>query len=298
MKHFSAGTMIRFGRLAILGAALIWGTSFVILKSALDAIPTFYLLAIRFTVGTLILLIPCAKHLKRLDGRTILGGLAMGSCLFWAYIFQTFGLIGTTPGKNAFLSTTYCLLVPFLYWLFRKQKPSRCTFAAAIICLVGIGLVSLDGDLHIGTGDLLTLISGFFFALHIIVVYSASQNQSPLLMTMLQFFFAALFCWCGGLLFEAFPQHIPTDAILRLAYLCVFATCITLLLQSFGQKYCDPSSVAILLTLESVFGAVFSIILGERPAIRTLIGFVLIFAAVLISETRLSFLQGRKRKKQ
>lgn len=294
MKTLSSKNLAGLGRLAILGAALIWGSSFVILKSTLDSVPTLYLLAIRFTVGGLILLFPCARQLRKLDGKTVLAGLAMGSCLFCAYVFQTYGLAETTPGKNAFLSATYCLVVPFLYWIFRRQRPNRWNFLAAAVCLGGIGLVSLDGSLSMGRGDLLSLISGFFFALHILVIYLVSQDRSPLMLTMLQFFFAALYCWGGGLLFEEFPRQIPGEALWSLAYLCVMATCVTLLLQSFGQKHCPPSTVAVLLTLESVFGTILSVIMGEKLTFQIAAGFILIFTAILISETQLRFFKKIK----
>lgn len=100
MKDLSIHALKRLGSLAILGAALIWGTSFVLMKNTLDFMPTMYLLAIRFSAGALILFFPCMKHLKRIDRNDLFSGLAAGAFLFAAYVAQTFGLIRTTPGKK------------------------------------------------------------------------------------------------------------------------------------------------------------------------------------------------------
>ena len=88
--------------------------------------------------------------------QTLLAELAVGGTMFTAYAFQTIGLTGTTPGKNAFLTAIYCVIVPFLYWLIDRRRPDRFNIAAAFLCMLGIGLVSLDGNLSMGWGDVST----------------------------------------------------------------------------------------------------------------------------------------------
>ena len=98
------------GRACLIGTTLIWGSSFVILKSALDSITPMWVLAIRFVGAALMMLIACLPRLKKIDRGYIKGGMLMGTCLALAYIVQTYGLVYTTPGKNAFLTATYCIL--------------------------------------------------------------------------------------------------------------------------------------------------------------------------------------------
>lgn len=284
------------GRLAILATTLIWGTSFVILKSTLESVSTMYVLAIRFLGASVLMLLIGCRELKKLDKGYFIGGIGMGVFLFIAYMFQTYGLTYTTPGKNAFLTSTYCIITPFLYWLIMRRKPDRYNVIAAVICIVGMALISLEGDMSIGLGDGLTIICGLFFALHIIVTDHSVAGRSVVLLTMLQFATAGILSLCGALLFESAPTNVPVSAWLSILYLCIMCTAVCYILQTFGQKYTPASQSAVILTLESVFGAVISIAVGEENVtLKLIVGFVLTFFAVILSETKLGFLKlGRK----
>lgn len=282
-------------KLALFTAAMIWGSSFFIVKNTVDVFPTNYLLAIRFTAGCLLLALLFPKKLRRLDRTCLLQGAVLGILIFAAYCIQTIGLMDTTPGKNAFLTTAYCILVPFLAWITDKRRPDLYNFSAAFLCLAGIGLVSMDGSFSMSFGDAMTLVSAFFFAAHILAGAKFSGKKDPILLTIIQFAAAAVCAWVLALTTETFPQEIPLNAALSLLYLAVFPTTVALLLQNIGLKYADPTSGAILLSLESVFGVLFSIVFyHEHLTLRLAAGFLLIFLAVILSETKLSFLRKKK----
>jgi drug/metabolite transporter (DMT)-like permease len=158
------------GRGALLLATLIWGVSFVLMDLTLTSISTFYILAVRFLGAAVILLAIGARELKKLDRSYLAGGLLMGVLLLAAYAFQTFGLTMTTPGKNAFLTAVYVIVVPFLYWIIIRRKPDRYNVIAGFVCLVGVGFISLNSDFSIGLGDGLTLMCGFLYAVHMVVL--------------------------------------------------------------------------------------------------------------------------------
>lgn len=282
------------GRLALIATTLIWGSSFVILKSTLDSITPLWVLAIRFGGAALIMLIACLPKLKKLDKQYIKGGAVMGLCLAFAYILQTYGLVYTTPGKNAFLTATYCILVPFLYWGIAGTKPDKFNISAAIVCLVGMGFVCLGNDLSINIGDILTICCGLFYGLHIIATSRAVEGRDALILTMLQFFFGGLVCLAGAAIFEPVPTDIPSSSWASIAYLTFMCTGLCFFLQTIGQKYTPPSQVAVILTLESVFGTAISVVLGqENLTFGIVLGFCLIFCAILTSETKLSFLRRK-----
>ncbi len=284
-------------KLSLLLATLIWGSSFIIMKDALDDITTYYLLAIRFTGAFLLLGIVFWKKWKHINKDVIVAGFIMGTALIAAYAFQTFGLIETTPGKNAFLTAGYCILVPFLFWGIAGIRPDKFNVIAAILCIVGIGLVALDDNLSIGRGDLLTLVCCIFYALHIVVSAKFTRTMDVMLLTIGQFFFAAMWSWVFALFVEP-PLAIAAmskEIWMVLGYLCVFATAGALGLQTFGLKYTSPSAGALILSLESVFGVIFSIMVGaEVVTVRLLIGFAVIFLAIVVSETKLEFMQKKK----
>ena len=297
-EHREGGVLARFASPLIVLATIIWGSSFVVMKSSVDVLPTFWLLAIRFTCAALVLGLVFIKRWKVVDRQYLIGGTVMGLCLFLAYAFQTFGLERTTPGKNAFLTAVYCVIVPFLYWAIAHRRPDRYNVLAAVLCIAGIGLVSVTGSdaSAFNSGDVLTLIGGFFFAAHIVAVSKWSEGRDIFMLTVLQFASFALFSWIGVLVTRA---PLPVEAfdgglVFSLAYLVIFASCGSLLFQNIGQKYTAPATAAVLLSLEAPFGVVFSILFaGERPTPLMLVGFVLIFIAVVCSETKFSFLRKK-----
>ena len=136
-----------------------------------------------------------------------------------------------------------------------------------------------------------------FYALHIVAVAKVSPGKDIYLLTVLQFAFAALYSWVGGILTQPFPplEVFTPELLAQLAYLSVMCTTVALLFQNVGQVWSDPASASILLSLESVFGVIFSVIFyGDPVTVRLVAGFSLIFLAVICSETKLSFLHKKK----
>ncbi|MBQ7849760.1 MAG: DMT family transporter [Clostridia bacterium] len=282
------------GRLALLTAALIWGSSFIIMKGAVDDVPVFMLLAVRFSIAFMLLGAIFIRKLLKADRQTLLGGMLCGMLLFGAYTSQTFGLMGTTPGKNAFLTAVYCVLVPFLSWVFFRKRPTVWNWVAAVMCVAGIGFVSLTGDLTIDPGDGLTLLGGLFYAFHIILLGRLGDRCDPIALTIVQFGSTAAFSWLFCLLAERGSAFPPAGIWPQLLYLAVLCTGLTILLQTVGQKLTPPSQAAILMSLESVFGVFFSLLMGAETLTLPLVcGFALIFCSVIISETQLSFLRKK-----
>ena len=291
-----ANVMKRLAKPMLFAAAVIWGTSFFIMKNTLDVMPVFSLLSVRFTAGALLLSLVCWNKWKQCTADYLWRGAIIGAFLFLAYTIQTFGLERTTPSKNAFLTAVYCVMVPFLYWAVMQRRPDRWNILAAVLCVTGVGLVSLNGDLTVNLGDVLTLIAAGFYAAHIVAVEKTAQGKDIYLLTVFQFAFAALYSWVGTALWEQFPmQAIQEPAVfLPLGYLCVMATTVALLFQNVGQIWSDPASASIILSLESVFGVFFSVLCyGDRVTLPMGFGFVCIFIAVVCSETKFSFLRAK-----
>ncbi len=286
--------MRKLAKPMLFAAAFIWGSSFFIMKNSLDALPVQYLLALRFTAGAVLLGLVCGKRWRGLTAGYLWQGAVIGVLLYLAYAVQTYGLARTTPSKNAFLTTTYCVMVPFLHWLLDKVRPDRYNIAAAVLCVAGVGLVSLSGDLAVNAGDALTLVSAIFFAAHIIAVSRFSQGRDVMLLTVFQFAVSGLCAWIGGALTETFPAAALADPAvsLPLVYLAVMPTTVALLFQNLGQAYSEPVSASVILSLESVFGVICSVLFAhDQVTARMGLGFAMIFTAVLCSETKLSFLR-------
>ena len=275
-------------RLLIIAATIIWGSSFVIVKDVTNSMPPAWILVVRFTAAAIIMAVAFLKYRELYFERSHVGfGLLFGLAMFLAYYTQTIGITDTTPGKNAFLTGTYCVIVPFLAWALVRRRPNRYNIVAAILCIVGIGFISLDGSLTIRFGDAMTLVCAVFYALHIILVSQFAQGRNIYVLTMWQFVGVAICSLIVGGLFEPMPDWaaVPMDCWISLAYLAVACTMVALLFQNIGQAHLPPASAALLLSLESVFGVVFSVALGaETLTLRIVFGFALVFAAIIISE--------------
>lgn len=278
-------------KFALFGASIIWGSSFLVVKNSMDSMEPHTLLALRFTIGSILLCAIFYKRLKFINKDYFIKGGIIGLFLFIAYSLQTIGITDTTPGKNAFLTAIYCVIVPFLYWIVEKNKPDRYNFMAAILCMTGIGLVSLNSDLKIQFGDAFTLISGFFYGAHMVALSKLSKDKDPVLLTIVQFGYTAVISWVVALLFEDFPKTWSFNAVMEILYLAVFATAIALLLQTIGQKHTKPAPASIILSLEAVFGVLFSVIFYEEDiSLKLFFGFLFIFISVITSETKWAFL--------
>ena len=282
------------GGLLLLIAAMIWGSSFIVMKSAVDFLTPAVLLFVRFTLAAIFLTILFFQKIKTFPKEKIIGGLLTGCCLFSAYYVQTWGLNFTTPGKNAFLTAIYCAIVPFLVWLFYHHRPDVYNFIAAFICVLGIGCVSLDGHLSMNIGDFLTLCGGFLYALHILMIKKFSKDVDGGAFTTFQFVGGAIVAFVVAIVSEdiTLVSRIGSSIFLQIFYLAFFATAVTMVCQTIGQNYTTECNASLILSLESVFGVAFSVLLyGEVLTLKVVLGFALIFIAIIISETKLSFLK-------
>ncbi|HOS30653.1 MAG TPA: DMT family transporter, partial [Treponemataceae bacterium] len=238
--------------LGLIFTTLIWGFAFVIVKNSLDYVPPIYMLAFRFTIAALVLPFIFLKKIKKIDLKYILNGSLLGFFLFAAYAFQTIGCQYTTAGKNAFITTIYVILVPFFHWIFTKKRPDLYAVAAAVLGITGIGLLSLQGDLSVNTGDLLTLVCGFCYAVHIVFIARFTEHQDPVILTIIQLASAAVFSWIFAPLYDgSFPLAALQNpsVVFSMLYLGLMSTMAAFLFQTVCQKYVPPSTAALLLSL-------------------------------------------------
>lgn len=275
--------------IGLIVTTIIWGSAFVVMKNSVDIISPTYLLALRFTIAAIALILVFWRKVMAIGRSDLRCGGLLGVFLFVSYFFQTYGLKYTTASKNAFITTLYVILVPFLHWFFNKTKPKKNNITAACIAVAGLALLSLEGDLTINLGDLLTLVCGFFYAVHIVFIDRYTVDHDPIKMTVLQMVTAAALSWIIAPVLEG-PFHgsvIDGAMMISLLYLGIFSTMIGFLLQNVGQKYLTPNTSSILLSFESVFGLIFSVIfLGDPLTLKLMAGCVLMFAAVILSEYR------------
>ena len=279
-------------KLLIVVATIIWGFSFVVMKDIVEVLPPAWLLGIRFLMAGAILLAVLWKHVRRMFTRDALAaGIVLGALDFAAFWSQTVGLQHTTPGINAFLTATYCVIVPFLWWIIARKRPTVFNIGAAVLAVIGIWLVSVtssDNSLSMGYGETMTLLCALLFGLHMVYVSKFSRKNDVLVLTVIQFFTEGTLGCVFGAATETLPalSAITPSIVASMVFLAVFASVIAFGIQNVALAYIPPAQGALLLSLESVFGVGFSVLLyGEVVTGRLLLGFALIFAAIVISET-------------
>ncbi len=273
-------------KIALLMTAALWGSTFTIGKLASEVFSASFIIALRFLIAAVVLLIAAFPQRKQMDKKYLFDGFWMGLTLFISYMLQVCGLgLDTSPGKSAFLSTTYSVMVPFLYWFVTKERPKAHHIICVFLCLFGVGVLSLSGGWGMSLGDILTVLSGVPCAVNIVISSIVCRNRNVLLLTAVELWVVTIFAWIFVFAGNSFPSAFPMDAVGGIVYLGLLATALCLYMQSYGLKYAQPAIGGMLLSLESVFGVVFSVIIyHERVTLRMLAGFAVIFAAILLSQ--------------
>lgn len=273
-------------KLALFLTAVLWGSTFTIGKLATEAFSASFIIALRFLVAALVLLLAAFPQRKQLNKTYWVHGFWMGLTLYLSYVLQVGGLaLDTSPGKSAFLCTTYSVLVPFIHWFVTKQPPKARHVVCVLLCLCGVGLLSLSGGWGMSAGDLLTVLSGVPCAMNIVISSIVSKNKNVLLLTTVELWVVTVLAWVFMLAGGNFPTQYPLGAVGGIVYLGLFATALCLYMQSYGLKYAEPAIGGMILSLESVFGVLFSVLIyREGITLRMIVGFAVIFAAIVLSQ--------------
>lgn len=267
--------------------AFIWGAGFVAGKIALETTTPMVQIAYRYAGAALFLLPVAWKHFGSLNKKTLLTGAGIGALMFVGNCFQTTGLQYTTPAKQSFIVSSYTILVPLLSFLIWKEKPSKRTAVAAVIAMIGIGILTLNKDLTMQIGDLLTLIFAFTFSMQVILTGKFVKNLNIQLYTFFSLAAAAVLAIVSAFFMEdpIAPADISVRSWLALAYLSFLNTALAFLLQNSAQRYAPASHTALIMSLETVFGTIFSIlIIGETFSAQKIVGCCIMFAAILLAK--------------
>ncbi|WP_313181333.1 DMT family transporter [Lacrimispora sp.] len=274
-------------RLAIGGLILvtiIWGGGFVASDMALESMRPFQIMAVRFLFGTILMGMISIRTLKGITKSEVKAGGLMGLALFAGFAFQIVGLQYTTPSKNAFLTALNVVIVPFISFLILRKKIGARGIVGAVMSIAGVALLSLDRSFTLGLGDGLTLICAVGFAFQIFLTSEFIKKYRGTVLNFIQMITAFFLSFISLIAFGETQFHVTGKGILSVLYLGVISTTVCYLLQTASQKYVDETKAAIILSLESVFGTLFSImILGEMVTPRMLVGSLIILGAVVIS---------------
>jgi drug/metabolite transporter (DMT)-like permease len=276
--------------LALIGNTLVWGTSFVIVKQAIQGVSPLLFLALRFSLATAALLLLYRAELRSQWRRpgAIRAGIIVGCFLFCGFAFQTFGLRLTSPAKSGFLTGLSIPAVPLVSALVYRIRP-RVTEIAGVVCATaGLALLTLQGEaLGIRRGDLLTLVCALSFAAHIVILGHYGGAVAFEMLAVMQVGTAAVLSLASFWWFEPPFIELRAGMLAAVAFTGLAATAVAFTVQAWAQQYTTATRTALIYALEPVFAWVTSfIVIGERLSVRAVFGALLILAGILLVEIK------------
>ena len=288
------------GTIMILLASFFWGTTFVAQMTGMDNLGPFSYAASRFTLGFIFLLIVWLTQTKNRQREKRAGkyhsgfiaGVGSGLFMFIASSLQQISMLYTTAGKAAFITCLYIVFVPLGAVILGKLIRIE-NWLGAFLALFGLYLLAIHEDFTFQVGDAILFVSSFFWTAQILFIDRFASKVDALELSVSQIFVCMVLSFFAMLILESPKMDAITDAWLPIFYGGIMSAGVAFTLQVFGQKYAEPAAAAILMSFESIFGAVSSwIILGEIMSEREIFGCVLMFIGVIVTQFRT--LIGRK----
>ena len=266
---------------ALLTVAMAWGWSFVIMKDAIERQSVNNFLFTRFIVAVVVMVLIRPRVLQLLNRELLIRAGAAGFFLGSGYIFQTLGLERTGAAITGFVTGLYIVLTPIFAAIILRQRVDRFTWICIAIATVGLGLLSIRG-FSVGLGELLTFISAIFFALHIIALSKWSSGRDAYAMTVVQLAMCALLSGIASIPSGySPPPDLGVWAVV--VFTAVFATAIAFIIQTWSQAHMSATKVAVILTMEVVFAALFAILFGgESLTVQSTLGGLMVIAAMYL----------------
>lgn len=275
--------------------AAIWGFAFIAQRAGMEYVGPFTFNAIRFALGALVLFPFLFRRTHKTNESTgntaprsiFVGAGLAGIILFLGSTFQQVGIVYTTAGKAGFITELYVILVPIL-GIFLGNRTNLQIWAGAFLAIVGLYFLSIHEDFSMTNGDLLVLVSAFFWASHILLIDRLTSRLDTFQLAFFQFFVCALLSLIGAVIAEEIVLANILKAAVPILYAGLMSVGIAYTLQVVAQKEAHPSHAAIIMSLESVFAALGGWwILNEVLNTREILGCFLMLTGMILSQIRL-----------
>lgn len=269
---------------ALIVACFLWGISFVIVKRALDDATPLAFAALRFGIGAL-LLAPFAHLGRRFTAPELRAGLVLAGLLGFGFLFQTTGLVWTTPSRSAFIVAISSVLAPAMAAVALRERPGVPLVTAVLLAALGTYWLTAPESGGLNRGDMLTLATAVLFGVQIVATTALSRRYDPLRLVWLQIAGTALLGAAGAVLFEHSAVHWTGRFIWSLAYTAVGPTVVALLLQMLAQRHMSSARAALLFCFETLFAAACSwLVMGEHLSAEQWLGGGLILGGMVLAE--------------
>jgi len=272
--------------LILLLVTIFWGAGFPATKIALQTMTPYYHISFRFAIASILLAILFHKKLRKLNKNLVKPALILSSLLFATYALQTVGIQYTTASKSSFFSGLAVLIVPIFSVFYLKATLESKTVISVLTATLGLFLLSYSGsDFGFNIGDILTILCSVCYAWQLLFTGTYVQKHDATLLAIVQLFFVSIWGTIFAIFFEPLPTGISLPSFWSLIFSAVLCTAFAFWVQTTAQRFTPASHIALIFTMEPVFGALTSfLVLGEILGIRGILGGICIIMAMLISE--------------
>ena len=268
----------------LMTVAMAWGMSYVLMKIGGAALPPFEVLALRFTIASVICTLLFRRRLAKADRRTVIWGALVGVLIFAGCAAIIFGTKTTEASTAAFLTSTSIVIVPLVQTVRKRRLPEPLTIVCTLMAMGGIALLSFKSGFALSGGAVLCLFGAVLYAAFTIITDAIVRKTDALALGVIQLITMAIVGWVCTLIFSTpvMPHgRAEWGAILGLALIC---SAFAFVAQPYAQRFSTPERTALILAMEPVWGAVFSfIILAERFTLQTGCGALLVLISVFLS---------------
>ena len=279
--------------IALLLVTIFWGAGFPVTKFALQTIPPLYHIGLRFLIAAVLLSIIFYKKMTKLDINILKPAAIMAALLFLTYALQTIGMLYTTASKSAFYSGLAVLFVPMLLFIFYKSKMNVNTLISITFAFIGLFLLSFSGNVFsFNIGDFMTVLNSVSYAVLLLLTSGYVRNYEATQLSIIQMYIVSILGFAAALIFDRWDTPMSLLSFNSLIFSAVLCTAFAFWMQAIAQKFTSASHVALIFTMEPVFGAFTSwLLLGENLGFKGLLGGGLIICAMLIAEFDFSSLK-------
>ncbi len=266
---------------ALLAVSASWGAAFVIMKPAIERQSVNSFLATRFVMAVVVMALLRPSVLQKINKEMLLKGSLAGLFLGTGYIFQTLGLARTGAAITGFVTGLYVVLTPLIAALFLKERITRFTWFCVLLATVGLALLSLRGW-SVGIGEALVFVSAIAFAAHIVTLSKWSFGLDTYALTIVQLSICALLT--GAISLGQGYETPPDSGVWGVViFTAVIATAVAFIVQTWSQAHMNSTKVAVILTMEVVFAALFAVAFGgESLTLQVSIGGALVLLAMYL----------------
>jgi drug/metabolite transporter (DMT)-like permease len=272
---------MRLAPWALLSVSAAWGMAFVVMKDAIERQSVNNFLFTRFSLAVIVMIALKPSVMRQFDRDLILRAGSAGIFLGLGYIFQTLGLARTGAAITGFVTGLYVVFTPLLAYFFLKERLTKLIWSCVFIATVGLGLLSIRG-FSVGIGEMLVLASAFYFAAHIIALGKWSSGRDVYAMTIVQLAMCALLSGLASIP-EGYSAPPDSGVWAVVVFTAVVCTAVAFVVQTWSQAHMTTTKVAVILTMEVVFAALFAIIFGgERLTLQATLGGLMVLTAMFM----------------